>query len=154
MTQRSSGWTVQTRRSYRVPIVIAVVAVIVVAYVLGRTGRADAPSAPVAAAACLAVPTALIDAINTGIEGSAHISRAAAVRSDDFETLYFVAGELDGSEAIDGPGDIGVWVTNSLTAGGGLIFALDGYAHQFSDWGLATQAKRSDHGYDESRGCL
>jgi hypothetical protein len=35
---------------------------------------------------------------------------------------------------MEGDGDIGVWATNSLD-GSRLIFAVDSFAKEFSDWG-------------------
>jgi hypothetical protein len=32
---------------------------------------------------------------------------------------------------------VAVWMTNSLTPGGGLILSVDGFAEQFTDWGVA-----------------
>ena len=103
---------------------------------------------------CESVPAAAVDAIEAGmtVSGGGSLSRAQAVRSNDFEKVWFVAAEIDGP-GMEGAGDIGVWVTNDVN-GGGTIGAVDGFAHQFSDWGVRSDVSRSDDGYSEARACL
>ena len=84
---------------------------------------------------CIAVNATMAEAILTGATASGMTEvRASAVRSPDFERVYFIAVEfaLAGAENV-----VGVWASNSLEPGGGIIFAADVFAKEFSDWGDA-----------------
>lgn len=110
---------------------------------------------------CEPVSRALLDGIETGltVSGGGSLSSGQAVRSDDFEQVWFVAAEIDGP-GLEGDGDIGLWATNSVPGGSpeGLIFAVDAIAREFSDWGAggATDAQLStgDDGASEAVDCL
>lgn len=55
---------------------------------------------------------------------------AVAVRSPDFERVYFVAVDM----AIPGTdGGVGVWAVNDLSSPSS-VFAVDGMAQQFTTW--------------------
>jgi hypothetical protein len=54
---------------------------------------------------------------------------------------------------VEAAGDVGVWVTNDLSANG-TIGAVDGFADQFSDWGVRTDVSRTDDGYAAARACV
>jgi hypothetical protein len=92
---------------------------------------------------CLPVPKALISAIEdglrktgkeTGIQPKSIVpDPAAAVRSDDFEKVFYVSAIIAGAE------QVGTWATNSLKVGEGLIIAADPVAMEFTDWGEAAQ---------------
>jgi hypothetical protein len=66
-----------------------------------------------------------------------------------------VAADIHGI-GMEGNGEIGVWATNSLD-GSGLIFAVDGLAKEFSDWGHGdtTDANimQSSDGVAEAKEC-
>ncbi len=70
----------------------------------------------------------------SGAEKTAGILRpvkSAAWRSPDYEKVWFIGVRFSAT----GVGEqVGVWASNSLEAGGGLILAVDGYAQQFTDW--------------------
>jgi len=80
---------------------------------------------------------------------------AAAVRSRDYEKAYMIAVRFKGP-GIDS--ETGVWSSNSLKLGGGLILAVDGLAKEFTVWPDAdkTDAGMSiaDDGVDEAKDCL
>jgi hypothetical protein len=81
---------------------------------------------------CLEVTRELAEEIMEGtIDIGMTALRASAVRSPDFAALYFIAVEftLFGSDDV-----VGVWASDSLTHGGGLILAVDAPAKEFSDW--------------------
>ena len=111
------------------------------------------------AAVCLDVPSELVDGIATGltVSGEGMLTHAQAVRSQDYQRIFFVAAEINGP-GLSGNGDIGLWVTNSLEAGGGLIFAVDAMANEFSDWGdgrtTSSAFSLSDHGAREAMECV
>jgi len=109
------------------------------------------------ASRCQSVPAQLTQAIEQGltITGGGLLGEASAVKSNDFESVYFVAAMLRG----EGMGDdaIGLWATNDLD-GNGMIYAVDAIANEFSDWadGRATDAafSVSDDGAQEAIDCL
>lgn len=108
---------------------------------------------------CEPVDDALVDGISEGltVDGGGSLRNARAVRSEDYEKVWFVAADLQG-ESLEGSEDIGIWATNSLTVGEGLIMAVGGYATEFSDWGdggqTDAQLSINDDGAQEARGCV
>jgi hypothetical protein len=82
-----------------------------------------------------------------------------AVRSDEFEQVWFVAAEIDEPGA-EGVGDVGVWSTNTepsrLESGSGLIFGINDVARRFTDWGADVEPGQgivpsmADHGASEA----
>lgn len=56
-------------------------------------------------------------------------TRAGAVKAEGFANVHMIA------VAFTTPGgeQVGVWATNALS-GSGSVFAVDGFARQFSDW--------------------
>jgi hypothetical protein len=112
-------------------------------------GPADEPSATTTETSngddgdrCMRVPKALKEGIafglrpkgkETGIKTTGDLGKAAAVRSEDFEKVFYV------SAVIEGPDVVGTWATNSLKVGEGLIIAADPVAMEYSDWGEAAQ---------------
>jgi hypothetical protein len=84
---------------------------------------------------CEKVSNAVLNAIAEGltVTGGGTLRNGYAVKSDDFNKVYMVAADIQGSD-MEGNGEIGVWATNSLD-GHGSIFAVDGFAKEFSDWG-------------------
>jgi hypothetical protein len=106
---------------------------------------------------CQPVPAALVEGIASGltVTGGGSLRDAAAVRSDDFESAFFISAEVDGP-GIEGDGDVGTWVTNRLE--GGVIYSVDAVAREFSDWGdggdTDAEFSLSDDGAEESRDCV
>lgn len=101
---------------------------------------------------CVSVSAELVDAIETGltVSGGGTLGAAQAVKSNDFEQAWFVAAEIRGP-SLD---EVGVWATNGLTAGDGLIFAADGFAKEFSDWGDGPGFSIADDGAQEAKNCV
>ena len=100
----------------------------------------------------------MLDAIATGAEdgvGGLKLSNGYAVKSKDFEKVYLIAARL---AAPGVEGDVGVWASNSLEPGGGLIMAVDGFAKEFTVWPDANktdaQIDQTADGYDEVRACV
>jgi len=106
---------------------------------------------------CVAVAPAVARAIATGLEGGPkRFEATAAVRSRDYERAWMVAGRFrpQGSDPL-----VGVWVTNDVSSQGpGLVYAVDPFAEQFSDWGDGDQTdagfSANDDGVDEAKACL
>lgn len=87
----------------------------------------------------------------TGVE----VGDASAVRSKDFERVWMVAVELTGPGM--GDGEAAVFATNRglKEDGSGLIFAADGMAGQFSDYGDGGgRFSAADDGVSEAKDCL
>lgn len=107
---------------------------------------------------CLSVSPAVVEQMEAGltVQGGGSLSRAMAVRSPDHRQLYYVAADLDGP-GLEGPRDVGVWATNSLTSPG-MIMAVGAVAIEFSDWGdgsTTDAATRStDRAARDARRCL
>lgn len=96
----------------------------------GGTSEGAEPKSSAPKAECLKVPTDLAKAMASGVTKT-KVTRATAVKSPDFKNLYFVAVQFT-AEGIDK--QTGVWASNALQAGDGVILAVDGIAQQFSDW--------------------
>jgi hypothetical protein len=119
------------------------------------TGGAQTPAATTEAAKpkCDPAPQALIDGIMTGAQSGtgAKAIRGVTWKSPDFSKVWFVGVRFSAT----GVGDqTMVFATNSLTRGGGLIMAVDGFAQQFTDWGKAQDINAADRGVDIVKDCL
>jgi hypothetical protein len=111
---------------------------------------------------CRNVPPGLVQAIETGltVTGGGTLTNAKAVKSDDFKRVYFISADIEGS-GMEGANsdDIGTWAKSGpLRVGGGLIFAVDATANEFSDWGdgrkTDAQLSMEDDGAEESKECV
>jgi hypothetical protein len=56
---------------------------------------------------------------------------------NDLGVNYLVATEIDDANALAYRGEIGVWGVGELDSGP--IFAMDGFAQEFTDWGAAAE---------------
>ena len=71
------------------------------------------------------------------VEG-AWFSRGQIVRSNDYDSYFYLAAEIDGP-GLEGPGDIGVWVVDEVPEMGGkraLCWAVNEVADEYSSRGL------------------
>ena len=99
----------------------------------------------------------MLNAIAEGltVTGGGTLRNGYAVKSDDFAKVYMVAADIQGT-GMEGDNEIGVWATNSLD-GAGLIFAVDGLAKEFSDWGRGDTSDAhitlSSDGVSEAKEC-
>lgn len=99
----------------------------------------------------------LLEAIASGEESGVGMKavRGVAVKSRDFANVYMVAMEFSATGI---PNQVGVWATNSLTAGEGLIMAVDGMAKQFTVWPDADETDAGitimDDGVEEAKVAL
>lgn len=118
--------------------------------------QATAPATTVTGR-CERVSSAVLNAIAEGltVEGGGTLRNGYAVKSDDFSKVYMVAADIQGA-GMEGDGEVGVWATNSLD-GAGLIFAVDGLAKEFSDWGHGdttdAHITQSSDGVAEAKEC-
>lgn len=96
--------------------------------------KSSATSESPAPSSCQAAPAALLAAIAEGEEtgvGGLKLSGGQTYKSPDFSSVYFIAARITAPGV---SGQVGVWASNSLTPGGGLILAVDGFAKQFTVW--------------------
>jgi ABC-type glycerol-3-phosphate transport system substrate-binding protein len=118
--------------------------------------QATAPATTVTGR-CEKVSSAVLNAIAEGltVTGGGTLRNGYAVKSDDFSKVYMVAADIQGA-GMEGDNEIGVWATNSLD-GAGLIFAVDGVAKEFSDWGHGdttdAHITQSSDGVSEAKEC-
>ena len=73
--------------------------------------------------------------------------KASAVKSPDFDKVYFIAVEFSAT-GVDN--QIGVFASNSLTDGGGVVMAVDEMAKQFTVWPDADKTDAAISGADPS----
>ena len=102
-------------------------------------------------ARCERAPQAILDKISEGltIAGGGSLSNGWAVRSKDYEKVWFVAAELTG-EGIPAS-TMAIWATNSLN-GDGMIFSAGAMAKEFSQWGPGSFSS-TDDGAQEAIRC-
>jgi hypothetical protein len=120
--------------------------------------RAAPTTATTVPSRCEKVSSAVLKAIAEGLTvsgGGGSLRNGHAVKSKDFSKVYMVAADIQG-DGMEGNGEVGVWTTNSLE-GTGLIFAVDSFAKEFSDWGHGdtTDANITDSsdGIAEAKEC-
>lgn len=107
---------------------------------------------------CLSVPAVIAQRLNDGlnINGGGSIRNIHAVKSNDFASVYFISGDLQGS-GLEGEGDIATFATNKLDETG-LTLSVDAVATEFSDWPDVSTTNlgvsMGDDGYNESRNCV
>jgi hypothetical protein len=107
------------------------------------------------------VPPALTQAIAEGLTltgGGSTLTNAKAVKSNDYQRVYFISADIDGA-GLEGPDDIGTWAKNGpLRVGEGLILSVDSVATEFSDWPDAATTdfmlSMQDDGAEESKDCV
>lgn len=119
----------------------------------------EAKAAPEPGSRCESVPADIVAGIESGltVAGGASLRGAKAVRSQDYQKVWFVAADIQG-DGMEGNSQIAVWATNSIaSAGAGMIFAADGLAKEFSEWGAAgigDQFSVTDEGVAEAKECV
>lgn len=139
--------------------IVSIVATAALMAACSGSGAATPARPDPPASRCAAAPAALVAAISTGLDivGGGSLRNVYAVKSADFEKVWFVSGDLEGS-GLEGADDVATWVTNDLSGGGGLIYAVGGMATQFSDWGDGGQTDAafslSDDGAQASADCV
>ena len=107
---------------------------------------------------CVPVSTVFVAELTSSltVTGGGSLRAAHAVRSEDFENVWFIAAEIDGP-GMDGTGDIAIWATNiepSSTAPSGSVFAVGGFATEFSVWPEGDGFSQFDDGAGEARDCV
>jgi hypothetical protein len=129
-------------------IVIIVVAAIGISIAVNGSGDDDKTDSR-----CESVNASMIDAIAEGMSGTT-LSRAEAVKSGDFDSVWFIAGIVEGSNK-----NPGLWASNDITqARAGLIYSVNDVALEVSDWGNGTTTDAAlspnDDGAQEAIDCV
>lgn len=106
---------------------------------------------------CLDVPENIVANINEGWDTKGLTFRKAkAVKSKDFESVYFVSGDIQGA-GLESESDIATFTTNKLDTVG-IYMSVDGVAKEFSVFPDASttdaKATMSDDGAKLSRDCV
>jgi hypothetical protein len=149
----------------RKTLVIAVLVLLGFLYLLIRCtaqqssdGSAVPTSAP-AASRCVPASTAQMAAIRAGVKGEASyndVRSGWAVKSKEFQNVWFVASKIYGPNAENGVGP-GVWAISGNPSSPGLTLSVGGFANEFSDYPDAgkTQAQMSmsSDGAQEAKQC-
>lgn len=106
---------------------------------------------------CLKVSAAMAEAIGSGEESGVGMKPGviAAVKSPDFAKVYFIAMKF-GASGIDD--QVGVWASNSVKPGGGILMSVDGFAQQFTVWpnadGTDAAISKADPSVAAAKACL
>lgn len=115
------------------------------------------PAKAEAKSRCEDVSSAMAKAIMSGAEdgtGKLTAGNAAAVRSKDYKKAWMIAVHFSGAGVDD---EVGVWASNSLKPGGGILMAVDGFAKEFTVWPDADKTDAGmtigDDGVDEAMEC-
>lgn len=117
------------------------------------------PTVPAFLTRCVPASESLVMIIQDGIDDvivGNYVTEAYAVKSNDFERVYFVAAYIYGDGMEDGVGP-GVWAKSGELDGPGLFFSIDGFANEFSSWGdggsTDAQLSQIDDGAQEAAKC-
>lgn len=113
---------------------------------------------------CLSVPSVVVEWIEGGLVDNSSLKNVQAVKSNDFNSVYFVSGYLQNPDLGD-TGTIATFSLNNITfddsSRGRLVLAIDDVAKEFSeDWfhgdrtGAQFHITMSDDGARESQKCL
>ena len=106
---------------------------------------------------CLNIDAAFGNAIMSGAESGSGVQfvRASAVKSPDFNKVFFIAVEFSATGVSN---QVGVFASNSLTMGEGTVMAVDAFAQEFTDWGDADTTKaaisKADPSVATAKACL
>jgi len=108
---------------------------------------------------CQLASDAQFERINEGIispQASNYIKKAFAIKSEDFENIYFVGAIIYGPGMEDGVGP-GVWVISGDPDSPKLSLSVDGFAIEFTRYpDVSTtdfDVSRMNHGYDIVKEC-
>lgn len=114
---------------------------------------------PAQSSRCLPASPQQMEYIRAGIQGvqqSNDVLPGFAVRSNDYERVWFVAAEIIGP-GIEPKQAIGLWAINGELDQPGIILSVNGFALEFTEYpdGSATDAQISqfDDGAQEALAC-
>ena len=126
--------------------------------------RVAARSDPADLGRCESVAPEVAEGIASGltVSGGGSLRAIQAVRSADYEQVWFVGAEIQGP-GMEGGGEVAVFAVNHIDADFGMVIvsAADGYAEQFTGWGDAPgpglipgfDPGPSDDGFGAAKDC-
>jgi len=132
ITRKSS--TVKSHIFGGVFIVVLLMAIIAVTYYLFEAAKIRASEREERLNRCFPASAQQLQAIRDGIkdvQASNDIKTAYAVKSNDFDEVYFVAAKLYGPNMDDGEGP-GVWAISGSPENIGLTLSANSFAREFS----------------------
>ncbi len=104
---------------------------------------------------CQVIDPATVEAIASGSKLPGYrFDHARAVKSNDFERIYFISAEVTGPGR---PNAVGTWASNRVEPGEGLIWAVDDVARSSTTWPKPSGAQTmsmADDGAELSRECV
>jgi hypothetical protein len=126
-----------------------------------KNTRSPLPTDMPISSRCLDVPAQLVHDIEEGLTEKGSVSlrveNAQAVKSTDHKNVYFIAVDIQGP-GLDGATDIGVWASNALEPGKGMVLSVDAVAAEMSEWPKGENTKAgvtmADDGAREAVACL
>lgn len=108
---------------------------------------------------CQPASTRQIDNIRSGVKDIAinnDISSIWAVKSGDYDNVWFVAAQITGP-GINAGDAIGLWAISGDPTNPGLTYSVNSMANEFSSWGDGTktsaQLSQFDDGAQEALEC-
>lgn len=106
---------------------------------------------------CEDVPADIVASLQEGANTKGTTLRnAKAVKSNDFESVYFISADLQGA-GLEGSEDIATFTTNKLENGGGILMSVNNVAKEFFVFPDASttdaKATMSDDGASQSQTC-
>ena len=145
-----------------------VAGIVVLSFIGSLTGAGDdegstvaettAPTETFESKGCLEVSQRLVEGIGQGFSGSSLTGKAAGFDAPDFADVRFVAVEFVPNGETNA--EIAIFATNDDNLNddtiNGLIIPADGFAKNFSDWGVNEKLNLSiaDKGASESKECI
>lgn len=94
---------------------------------------------------CITASSAQVEAIRAGVKDIADtndIKSGWAVKSNDFDNVWFVAAKIYGP-GIENGSDPGVWAISGDLNNPGMILSVNGYAKEFSSYPDASKTDAS-----------
>lgn len=118
--------------------------------------KTPAKTAVTPSARCVEVSAAKLSEIESKLTiiGGGSLKDGRAVKSEDFDNIYFIAAEIEGPGFYEN-GQFGLWAAESLEPGQGKIYSVNTRAKAHSDWpdADASITQRSD-GAEEAMACV
>ena len=143
-------------------LLAAIVTLVIVGMLVPGNLNAQDPTPKPEHDRCIIPDQAVIDWISLGLypQDGTYLRHVWAVKSDDFENVWFVAADIEGP-GMDDDDEVAIWATNALTregkpqpSGGGFVWSNSGFAKEFSDWPTGQVSMLEDYdGRDEAEDC-
>jgi hypothetical protein len=132
-------------------VIIATCSILILASIACGTSTANTR--------CVSSSSAQLDSIRAGvkdIDPNNDVKTGWAVKSNDFDNVWFVSAKIYGTGMKNGSGP-GVWAVSGDQNSPGMILSVDGYAKQFSSYPDAGKTDASitmsDDGANEAQSC-